>query len=164
MQMLQWYRRWRPRGREICERSLLLTQLFCCLHIFKEHIAEINHVMGPSMLPTFSATGDVLVVERLSTRFQKIKQGDVVMALSPENPRLIVCKRVLGLEGEEVVVMPTKGNGFVQHVKVPKGHVWLQGDNPSNSTDSRHYGPVPYGLLTGKVCFRVWPPNGWARF
>ncbi|KAI5081528.1 hypothetical protein GOP47_0004711 [Adiantum capillus-veneris] len=164
MQMLQWCRTWKPIGREICERSVLFIQFFCCLDIFKEHVAEISQVVGPSMLPTFSATGDVLVVERLSTRFQRIKQGDVVMAASPENPRLIVCKRVLGLEGERVVVMPTKGNGRVQHVQVPKGHVWLQGDNTSNSTDSRDYGPVPYGLLRGKVCLRVWPPNGWTRF
>lgn len=71
--------------------------------------------MGPSMLPTLSVTGDVLFVERLSTRFQKIKQGDIVMASSPENPRLIVCKRVIGLEGDGVA---SKGNGLGQHVTV----------------------------------------------
>ena len=31
----------------------------------------------------------------------------------------------------------------------------LQGDNFSNSTDSRHYGPVPYALLRGRVFFKV---------
>jgi hypothetical protein len=39
--------------------------------------------------------------------------------------------------------------------QVPKGHVWLQGDNAYNSTDSRHYGPVPYALIQGKVFYRV---------
>ncbi|KAH7298431.1 hypothetical protein KP509_25G042900 [Ceratopteris richardii] len=162
--MSQWFPKLKPLGREVWERSVLLTQFLCCIHIIKEHVVEIHQVMGPSMLPTFSAVGDVLLVERLSTKFQRIKQGDVVMALSPENPRLIVCKRVLGLEGENLVVMPTHGSGRVQHIKVPKGHVWLQGDNLSNSTDSRHYGPVPYGLLRGKVFLRVWPPGGWTRF
>lgn len=120
--------------------------------------------MGPSMLPTLSTTGDVLLVERVSTRFQTIKTGDVVMAFSPENPRMIVCKRVLGLEGDHIAVLPPNGRGLVEHVNVPKGHVWLQGDNASNSTDSRHYGAVPYALLQGKVCLRIWPPDGWSRF
>jgi len=38
---------------------------------------------------------------------------------------------------------------------VPKGHVWIQGDNIYASRDSRHFGPVPYGLIEGKVFFRV---------
>jgi inner membrane protease subunit 1 len=46
-----------------------------------------------------------------------------------------------------------KGEG--QWIKVPKGHVWLQGDNMSNSTDSRMYGPVPIGIVKGKVLARV---------
>ena len=32
--------------------------------------------------------------------------------------------------------------------------MWLLGDNPSNSRDSRHYGPVPMGLIIGKAVFR----------
>ncbi|MGH0133235.1 UNVERIFIED_CONTAM: hypothetical protein FKN15_005612 [Acipenser sinensis] len=42
-------------------------------------------------------------------------------------------------------------------VMVPKGHVWLGGDDLKNSTDSRSYGPVPYTLITGRVCFKLWP-------
>lgn len=30
-------------------------------------------------------------------------------------------------------------------IYVPKGHVWLEGDNSENSIDSRTYGPVPMG-------------------
>lgn len=46
-----------------------------------------------------------------------------------------------------------KGEG--KWVKVPKGHVWLAGDNMSNSTDSRTYGPVPLSLIKGKVVAQV---------
>ncbi|KAJ8441259.1 hypothetical protein Cgig2_000632 [Carnegiea gigantea] len=38
--------------------------------------------------------------------------------------------------------------------KVPQGHVWIQGDNVYESNDSRHYGPVPYGLIQGKALCR----------
>ncbi|XP_028512449.1 mitochondrial inner membrane protease subunit 1 [Exaiptasia diaphana] len=47
--------------------------------------------------------------------------------------------------------------------QVPKGHVWLLGDNPDDSTDSRDYGPVPYGLIRGRVCFKVWPLSEFGR-
>lgn len=40
-------------------------------------------------------------------------------------------------------------------LKIPKGHVWLLGDNPDCSKDSRHFGPVPYGLIRGRACLKV---------
>ena len=44
-----------------------------------------------------------------------------------------------------------------EYVTVPDGHVWLQGDNERNSTDSRDYGPVPMEMLRGRVFAKVWP-------
>jgi inner membrane protease subunit 1 len=41
--------------------------------------------------------------------------------------------------------------------KVPEGHVFLAGDNLPWSRDSRNYGPVPMGLINGKIVARVWP-------
>lgn len=52
------------------------------------------------------------------------------------------------------VLLPRR-SGEGQWVKVPKGHVWLVGDNLSNSTDSRKYGPVPIAMVKGKVLARV---------
>lgn len=40
---------------------------------------------------------------------------------------------------------------------VPPNNVWLEGDNPMHSTDSRHYGPVPESSLRGRVVLRLWP-------
>ena len=40
-------------------------------------------------------------------------------------------------------------------MKIPKGHVWLQGDNLANSIDSRDYGAVPEATLKGRVLARV---------
>lgn len=43
--------------------------------------------------------------------------------------------------------------------QIPQGMVWLEGDNPFNSTDSRNYGPVPLALIKGIVCFKVKATN-----
>ncbi|KAL7418839.1 hypothetical protein Q5752_006523 [Cryptotrichosporon argae] len=51
--------------------------------------------------------------------------------------------------------------GEGKYVRVPKGSVWLAGDNMSNSTDSRAYGPVPLALIRGRVVARIWPSIKW---
>lgn len=40
-------------------------------------------------------------------------------------------------------------------LRIPDGNVWLLGDNPSNSNDSRSYGPVPLNLLQGRVIGKI---------
>ena len=42
-------------------------------------------------------------------------------------------------------------------IQVPTNHVWLEGDNPMHSTDSRHYGPIPESALRGRIVKRIWP-------
>ena len=121
--------------------------------------------LGPSMLPTFNRSGDVVLMEHVSVMRNAIETGDVVIAKSPSNPRHTVCKRVLG-RGGDVIHVPKAGHfGGTMRVEVPTGHLWLQGDNKDNSTDSRDYGPVPYALLRGKVFVKVWPPSeiGWVK-
>lgn len=82
----------------------------------------------------------------------------MVVATSPKDPSGSVCKRVLALPGDRVCTNPDSF-GIKRYQTIPKGHVWLQGDNLSNSTDSRSYGPVPLGLVKSKLLVRVWPPN-----
>ena len=41
--------------------------------------------------------------------------------------------------------------------QIPPGHVWLEGDNPHSSLDSRSYGPLPAARVHGRVTARVWP-------
>ena len=38
---------------------------------------------------------------------------------------------------------------------MPPGHVWVEGDNKNRSYDSRHFGPVPYGLIKGRAIYKV---------
>eukprot|EP01018_Ginkgo_biloba_P010964 Gb_30567 [translate_table: standard] len=84
------------------------------------------------------------------------------------DPRKIICKRVVGLEGDPMKIyaaghgeenQPDHGEESQPDV-VPTGHIWIQGDNLSLSNDSRHFGPVPSALLQGKLLLRIWPIDG----
>lgn len=64
-----------------------------------------------------------------------------------------MCKRIKGVAGDMVYYKDK--NRVPILLRVPEGHVWLLGDNPANSNDSRFYGPVPLGMLQGRIFFKV---------
>ena len=107
------------------------------------------------MSPTLSESGDIVLVDKLSPRFRAfaIRRGDIVVADSSYKASYTVCKRVVALEGDTVTPAHDPGGALT----VPNGHVWLEGDNAQDSTDSRTYGPVPTALVRGRVVARVWP-------
>jgi inner membrane protease subunit 1 len=39
--------------------------------------------------------------------------------------------------------------------------MWTTGDNLPHSLDSRAYGPVPLGLVKGKVLAKLYPELSW---
>ncbi|KAJ1790482.1 hypothetical protein GGH19_004896 [Coemansia sp. RSA 1807] len=135
--------------------TLVAFPTACFIHTLFDYIGEITPALGPSMLPTLSMVGDLILIERLPGWRDRIQVGDPVVFKSPIDPGRRVVKRVLGKAGDTLCVDPTrKTPTFVQ---IPRGHVWLQGDNYTNSTDSRVHGPVPLALLRGRVLARVWP-------
>ncbi|XP_045124820.1 mitochondrial inner membrane protease subunit 1-like isoform X1 [Portunus trituberculatus] len=126
-----------------------MIQYGCIAHCTLEFVGDFVVCRGPSMEPTIYSE-DVILTEHITPHFNGISRGDVIIARSPTNPHHHICKRVTGLEGDRVK------DGFKTHY-VPKGHVWLEGDNHSNSTDSRNFGSVPAGLIRGRAVFRIWP-------
>ncbi|KAI9024424.1 peptidase S24/S26A/S26B/S26C [Phycomyces nitens] len=131
------------------------VRFMCFAHLYNQHVSELSLCLGPSMLPTFNMTGDVVLADHISGYFSKPNIGDVVICMAPHAPGRFVMKRVVGLPGDSVCFdVTTKERKYVE---VPEGHLWLSGDNMSNSNDSRTYGPVPMGLLRGRVVARLWP-------
>jgi signal peptidase I len=48
-------------------------------------------------------------------------------------------------------------NNPFRTMMVPPGHVWLEGDCPPFSLDSRQHGPIPISLIRGRLVLRLWP-------
>lgn len=101
------------------------------------------------------AEGEAVLESRMISP-QKLARGDLVTYISPLDPSMIVCKRVLGLPGDIVCVDPTgKITPSTEHVVIPEGHLWMSGDNAEMSRDSRYYGPVSMALVRGKLVAKV---------
>jgi signal peptidase I len=48
---------------------------------------------------------------------------------------------------------------FPHTIRVPRGFVFLMGDNRGNSDDSRYWGPVPVSWVIGRAFATYWPPD-----
>jgi signal peptidase I len=51
------------------------------------------------------------------------------------------------------------GCNFPVAIRVPKGYVFLMGDNRGASDDSRYWGPLPVERVIGKAVATYWPPS-----
>lgn len=204
----------------------LLWTVTPCLYITRNHISLYNidgSSMAPLLSPAFNSTGsyDIVLVRKdmqLSddlTRAEggsgtkgKLERGMVVLFPRPTSrePRYVV-KRVVGLEGDEVLPLvrrrrydaggrsigmedgPLRGEIEAGHgslswarsltrdksgekepkapyagpsppeaVKVPYGHVWVEGVNVDETVDSTEYGPISKSMIAGVATSVVWPP------
>jgi signal peptidase I len=103
--------------------------------------------VGPSMMPTFNQNGDLVLIDNFSYKIlnHKYKVGDCIICICPYNADKTICKRVTAIEGGIKLVYRSH-SPYPELVTIPNGHVWIEGDNPANSTDSRSYGAVPIGI------------------
>ena len=107
------------------------------------------------MIPTMAESGEI-VLELKWINVHELSRGDLVTYISPLDPARPVCKRIIGLPGDVVCVDPTGTYApSTEHVVVPNNHLWVSGDNLAYSRDSRVYGPVPMGLVRGRIYARV---------
>jgi nickel-type superoxide dismutase maturation protease len=66
-----------------------------------------------------------------------LRVGEVVVARRPDRTSVEMVKRIQAVDHQ--------------------GNVFLRGDNPALSTDSRHFGSVPRNLILARVRWRYWP-------
>jgi nickel-type superoxide dismutase maturation protease len=87
-------------------------------------------VEGNSMSPLLNS-GDLVLIDPKAP----IEPGDVVLTRHPFRSSVRIVKRLISVE--------------------PDGRLFLEGDNPDESTDSRNFGTVSPTDLLGKVISRL---------
>lgn len=98
--------------------------------------------------------GDFVLAERRCLEQYKFSHGDVVLFKCPSNHKELFVKRLIALPGEWIQLP-----GSLKATKIPEGHCWVEGDNRARSWDSRAFGPIPLGLVQGRVTHIIWPPS-----
>ncbi|XP_072408197.1 mitochondrial inner membrane protease subunit 2 isoform X4 [Chiloscyllium punctatum] len=108
---------------------------------FLDRVAYIARVEGASMQPSLNPPGrttcDVVLLNRWSVRNYEVQRGDVI----------------------SLVTMGYR-NRFI---KIPNGHLWIEGDHHGHSFDSNAFGPVSLGLVHARASHIIWPPNRWMK-
>ncbi|KAJ8523526.1 hypothetical protein ONZ45_g40 [Pleurotus djamor] len=66
----------------------------------------------------------------------------------------MLVKRVLAIGGDIVQTLPPYPE---PEVKVPEGHVWVEGDDSFHTDDSNRLGPIPSALIDSKLVCILWP-------
>jgi len=124
---------------------------------------------------------------------RKPQRGDIIVFKYPEDPTRDFIKRVIGVGGDVIIgkdkTVYVNGRRLVEHytqhvddeikpgqfdrrdnfgpIVVPKGDVFVMGDNRDQSYDSRFWGFVPDSEIKGKAIIIYWSwdkDRTWVRF
>jgi len=150
-------------------RSLasLVLQLAILCALIAAFFVRFWPVSGPSMAPHISS-GEFVIVNTLAYRLGSPRRGDIVAFRHDALTTETYIKRVIGLPGDRVRiargVVYLNGTPLVEtYVQHPDNRSYVLGDNRAVSEDSRVFGPVPDGELTGKALAGVWPLRSFGR-
>jgi signal peptidase I len=152
----------------------------------EENLLIGDHLLVNKMVysPSLGAFEDTLLPKK------PIERGHVIVFKYPDDPTRDFIKRVIGLPGETLEFRPDDCQVLVEGrvleepylapgqctsapgttidpeqdrvVVVPEDSVFVMGDNRSNSTDSRVFGPIEEDTIVGRAFVIIWPVGDWA--
>ncbi len=162
--------------------------------IIQTFLIQAFKIPSGSMIPTFKV-GDRIFVNKFlySARIPFVniklpvpyskqpKRGDIIVFISPEEPKKDFVKRLIAFGGETVEIRD--GRVYLNNkaltepasiravyyynggeygaegrpIQVPKDSYFVLGDNSASSRDSRYWGFVPKKNLVGKAVLIYWP-------
>ena len=158
-------------------RTFALQQFYISGPSMETTLFQPNRVLVNKLSYRFGdiSRGDVVVFDRVTSNGQTVQHDDLI-------------KRVIGLPGETVTIKGctvfVDGKQLIEKylpkrdtsqsdavarcrqpemaaVTVPKGQVFVLGDNRPQSMDSRVFGPVDKKSVVGRAFVVIWPINRW---
>ncbi len=152
-------------------------------YFLRANVMEAFIIPTSSMSPTL-IPGDRILTNKLGIGTRSFSRGELIVFRNPENRRQQFVKRIVGLPGDHIEIKEGKLliNGDVQFQAaessnaapskplnrstetVPAGSYFVLGDNRGNSHDSRNFGFLSHGEITGVVTYLYWPAKSWSRF
>jgi signal peptidase I len=149
--------------------------------VIRTFLLQAFWIPTASMEPTLQE-GDRVLVNKLSYDLHDVNRGDIIVFERPESGSdghpeddiKDLIKRVVALPGETIEArdgavyidgrlldepylpddMPTND---LPPTEIPEGRVFVMGDNRTNSSDSRVFGPIDQDLIVGRAFIRIYP-------
>jgi signal peptidase I len=155
--------------------------------LLRTFIVQPYYIPSASMEPTLigggGQTDDHVLVDKISYRAHGPRARDIVVFDRPPKanvPDKVLIKRVIALAGDTIEMRQGQVLVNGQRISetylskqakdrqcyptssfatltVPKGDVFVMGDNRCNSTDSRVFGPISTKLVIGRAFMIIWP-------
>ncbi|MDY0097009.1 MAG: signal peptidase I [Candidatus Dojkabacteria bacterium] len=159
------------------ETVLISLVLAIVLYLF---IMTPHEVVGNSMHPTYK-NGEFLMANKISYKFSEPQRGDVIIFKYSDTQDFI--KRIIGIPGDKVMIKDgriyindelldesnyledtviSNGGSYIhegQTITVNEDQYFVCGDNRTNSSDSREFGPVDVSKIKGKAWIVFFPFN-----
>ncbi len=162
--------------RSIVEWVVILGGALLATFLVKTFLIQAFFIPSPSMVPTLEVH-DRILVNKLSYKLHGVHRGDVVVFERPPNDAGTIrdlIKRVVAVQGDtietrgdtlfvndrpvnEPYVKTASIGGAVARRTIPPGQLFVMGDNRTNSSDSRVFGPIEQNSIVGRAFVKIWP-------
>jgi signal peptidase I len=167
--------------RSVIEWGVIIVVALLGALLIRTVLFQAFFIPSASMDPTLKVH-DRILVNKLSYHMHPVHRGDIVvfkrsptMRTAEGNIKDLV-KRVIALPGETILSTSdghVEINGQIlsesylppgtalgppiQKQVIPPGHYFVMGDNRTDSSDSRFFGPISRSQIIGRAFVLIWP-------